>query len=323
MIPQKLRDIAANLKNGVAAPRMTVAQLVCLFNYERRGWNVISEIRDALAQCGIVTAPDFNAVGYYDQIGFTLSTAAAEQGVDPTLRISRLEHAKKSVKSFNPQDPLTKIIPEMVMHEYSQVVVMTGERDLKGVVTWESIALAGAFGKPSAIAQDVMVTPFEVSLDTPLTEAIPIVARSGYVLIRDSERKISGIVTSSDLNDILSHLSGAFLSLGEIEGYLRLIVGRRFSLEELRAVCTQEDRPISGPHDLTLGELIRLIENPEHWKKLHLLLDRVDRVEFVGYLNRARDIRNDVMHFDPDGIAPEEQTHLEKLVTLLREILVT
>ncbi len=52
----------------------------------------------------------------------------------------------------------------------------------------------------------------------------------------------------------------------------------------------------------TFGEYIRLLENGERWTKLGL---KIDRVKFTEQLRRIRDIRNDVMHFDPDGITED------------------
>ena len=57
----------------------------------------------------------------------------------------------------------------------------------------------------------------------------------------------------------------------------------------------------------SFGEYVRLLENPANWAKLKLALDRV---VFTKMLNQVRLVRNDVMHFDPDGIDAEQ---LEKL----------
>jgi len=55
--------------------------------------------------------------------------------------------------------------------------------------------------------------------------------------------------------------------------------------------------------DLTFGEYIRLLERNDSWSKLGL---RIDRKLFIGNLDKVRQIRNDVMHFDPDGIEEEK-----------------
>jgi hypothetical protein len=55
--------------------------------------------------------------------------------------------------------------------------------------------------------------------------------------------------------------------------------------------------------DLTFGEYIRLLEVPENWCRLGLNLDRPLIVE---RLSKIREIRNEVMHFHPDGISDGE-----------------
>jgi hypothetical protein len=54
---------------------------------------------------------------------------------------------------------------------------------------------------------------------------------------------------------------------------------------------------------MTFGEYRILLEDPERWSRSGLPLDRVT---VVNLLERLRRIRNDVMHFDPDGIPPED-----------------
>ena len=46
--------------------------------------------------------------------------------------------------------------------------------------------------------------------------------------------------------------------------------------------------------ELTMGELQRVIEFPEHWDTLDLVFDRV---VFINALSKARDYRNRLMHF--------------------------
>ena len=60
---------------------------------------------------------------------------------------------------------------------------------------------------------------------------------------------------------------------------------------------------VSKASDLTLGEYARLLENPVRWQRLQLQLDRA---EFLKPLQRIREIRNDVMHFDPDPLAEDD-----------------
>jgi hypothetical protein len=68
-----------------------------------------------------------------------------------------------------------------------------------------------------------------------------------------------------------------------------------------------DNRTVESVADLTFGEYVRLLEREDNWATLGLSLDRRT---FVELLHEIRKIRNDVMHFHPDGIGDED---LEKL----------
>ena len=57
------------------------------------------------------------------------------------------------------------------------------------------------------------------------------------------------------------------------------------------------------------------MENPDRWKKIKLA---IDRATFVDQLNRVRDSRNDVMHFDPDGLDDDDLTFLRDFSRFLK-----
>jgi hypothetical protein len=68
---------------------------------------------------------------------------------------------------------------------------------------------------------------------------------------------------------------------------------------------------------LTFGEYIRLLENDARWQKVHIA---VDRVTFCKQLDDVRLIRNDVMHFDPDGIPPSDLDKLRHCAHFLQRL---
>jgi hypothetical protein len=69
--------------------------------------------------------------------------------------------------------------------------------------------------------------------------------------------------------------------------------------------------------DLTLGECVRLFENPKIWGKLDLA---IDRMVLAKLLDDVRKVRNDVMHFDPDPMTPDELAILKRAVRLMQEV---
>ena len=79
----------------------------------------------------------------------------------------------------------------------------------------------------------------------------------------------------------------------------------------------EDGREIEGVTDLTFGEYVRLLENEKRWKKLRV---EIDRVEFISRLNRIRGIRNDVMHFDPDGLEEADLDILREFAQFLKRL---
>jgi hypothetical protein len=66
-----------------------------------------------------------------------------------------------------------------------------------------------------------------------------------------------------------------------------------------------------------LGQYVRLFQHPEIWAKLSL---KIDATVLITMLEEVRIIRNDVMHFDPDPMTPDELTTLKQAVRFMREL---
>ncbi len=145
------------------------------------------------------------------------------------------------------------------------------------------------------------------------------ISQHGYVLVRGEDGIIKGIVTTSDITHQFMQLAGPFLNVGEIERYLRSLVHRKFTIDEMREALpdSADGQTVSGPEDLTLGGYQRLLEREELWNRLNL---KLERKEFVKQLEWVRKVRNDIMHFNPDGIEPEDIEKLERLVTFFRDL---
>jgi hypothetical protein len=138
-------------------------------------------------------------------------------------------------------------------------------------------------------------------------------------IVRGNGNRITGIVTASDLSLQFQQLAEPFLLLGEIENHIRRILGENFSTEELASLRDPSDghRKIAGVADLSFGEYIRLLENDARWKKIKI---SIDRAVFCGQLDKVREIRNDVMHFDPDGIPPADLERLRDFAHFLQRL---
>jgi hypothetical protein len=84
--------------------------------------------------------------------------------------------------------------------------------------------------------------------------------RHDCVLVRDSSRRISGIVTTRDLSEQFGSFGEPFLLLGEIENHIRAILGS-LSKSDLSSALDPAggNREVEDAADLTFGEYLRLL----------------------------------------------------------------
>ena len=168
---------------------------------------------------------------------------------------------------------------------------------------------------------DQQIEPLTIiSADTTLLDDISEIIRHQYVLVRKKDSTISGIVTTSDLSMQLRKLSEPFLLLQEIENHVRRLISEgNFEVQELRDASDSKDktRLVNDVYNLNFGEYKRLLEREESWLKIKLPMDRP---VFIEKLENIRQIRNDVMHFDPDGIEDEDLEILRKFTVFLQKL---
>ncbi|MCY3894434.1 MAG: hypothetical protein OXF65_14210 [Acidimicrobiaceae bacterium] len=186
----------------------------------------------------------------------------------------------------------------MMLHKYSQLPVfgrgkMPRRSDLKGMVTWESIARArlGSIEEPELADALADAVPQVVGQDMELFRAIPMILDAEAVLV-EHQGKICSLITPYDLTEWLADVSEPFFALSEIEALLRCLVDR----------CTDGDTPVRSVRpddapvqidDLSMGDCIRVLEGEDTWLRLGT---HHDRATVVKALNEARKTRNRLMH---------------------------
>jgi len=343
----QLGTVAGQLKAGVQPSPVTVRTFLSWFGIQRRGYYKVQEIRTALKKANLVTAPDFESayidaamtfalppvslpgtaaplpitVGGGAGVSMGVSLAAAEgmtipamlggATADPTYRIGKLAAANNPPIGVKPGASLQEAVTLLLSHDFSQLPIMQSEHSVKGMVSWSSIGSRLALGQTGNKVDDFIETPVEISADASLFAVISTIVGKDYVLIRDAKNKVTGIVTTSDLSLQFGQLGEPFLLLGEIENHVRRLIDGKFTVDEVNAARdpADADREVNSVADLTFGEYVRLLSSSERWGKLKL---SVDRSVFVKQLDQVREIRNDVMHFDPDGVDDQD------LITLRR-----
>ena len=341
----RLTDIARSVKAGEPVPPVTVRTFLSWFwGTQRRGRWIVSYIRGRLNDAGLRTVPDFESTYLDAEIAFELATEAKgsatapaelDDGIartdhtevrtstpeftDPTYRISKLAAANRRPVSVTPDSSLTEAITLMMANDFSQLPVMVSERDVKGIVSWKSIGSRLALRQSPYRVREAMDPHAEVTSDASLFTAIPVIVENEYALVRGPDKRIVGVITTSDLSLQFQQLSEPFLLLGEIENHIRRIIGARFTPAQLAAVKDPADvaRSVESASDLTFGEYRRLLEDPTGWGILGLELDRA---VFTKLLDKVRETRNDVMHFDPDGIEDQALGVLRDFAKFLRTL---
>lgn len=329
-------------------PTATVRQLLGWFGAKRRGRVVVSDIRLALREAGLMTQPDFSAIYIDGELDFapiddgnsessdqsaTASESSDDEGEDdrpdepsigdPVLRIGMLPAANNPPVTVTRDDSVRKARTLMMSHDYSQLPATQDKRRIDGMISWRSISMATMRdGRVPSKVRECLESrpPEEIRSAEPISRAFQKIIEREAVLVRGDDGKISGIVTATDLSVMFREQTESFLQVSEIENQLRrIIMHGNFTNEELASAGDSGDsrREIQGVHDLTFGECIRLIEHKQHWERLGL---PVDRKVFVKLCDEVRNIRNDVVHFDPDGLTEVDLERLASLRRLLRQI---
>jgi CBS domain-containing protein len=332
-IPTQLQQAAEEVRQAGKTKTVRVRDLLSWFEAERRGAQVVREIRSALRKSKLVTVPDFE-VAYIDQRVRltalqpeakvaktptekpseepTTAPSAADAAVfggsvpDPAPRIGMLKAANTRPISVTRDTEVTQAVTLMCMNDFSQLPVIQGERSVDGLISWRSIGRRRiADGKTCKYVRECMEPVEIVTSDMHLFDAVKIIAQREVVLVSDSENKIGGLVTTSDISLQFGALAEPFLLLSEIENHLRRLIDGRFSLDELKAARDPNDanRKIENVANLSFGEYIRLLDKPANWDRLQYDLSRAECTKRLRDVGR---IRNDVMHFHPDGISPED-----------------
>lgn len=325
---QEFIDLVKDIKKKGKGKRMTKRDFIWLFDwYEKRTSGNVWRINEYLQREKMVVIPNYQNGWIDEEIILKEKDKAKikngetefEDKFDPINRLSVLEAAAKTPISI-PRDATLKHAYHLLWkHEFTQLPVMNGDREILGIVSWQSLAKGLIAEKDSDCVKDFMTNDFEVlDEDTPLFDAIKQVIRTGVIFVRNNEKKIKGPVTPSDLNEQFIEQIEPYILLEQIENFIRLILHDKIILEDLLKLLTitDEERVIQSISDMTFGEYLRVIENEEMWKILKLPFIKAD---FTNELDEVRKIRNGVMHFHPDKISTDDLILLRKMSKFLMD----
>lgn len=306
--------------------RISVRELLALWGATDRG-DQVSQIEADLANHGLVTSPSFKAVTLDTLVSLTtppdepeeaaldeLPDAEDEEGGDDTdvrLKVGNLSPLT-GVTSVSPNSTVEEAVTKMLLNDFSQLAVLSGPRDARGAVTWRSIAQAMQHRATTTVAGALESHVEVVPYDRDLFDVLPVLQQRGFVLVRNENREIAGIVTTADVAQRYGDMATPFFQLGELDQTLRLILSRTFDIETVQRICNKTT--ITRFDQLSVGDYQRVLENKEAWEKLGWPLDRM---AFIARLEEIRLIRNKVMHFHPDPVPEDAVDKLRMFNSLL------
>lgn len=325
--------------------RMTVRELISIWGARSRDFEVNERVDADLGNNGMTTNPDFRAVTLDDTIAIVLTTQATadeaalvaagtmsvdaivsapaevienddESAWDHGLTVGNLPSASRKVCMIAPEATFERAITLMLTNDYSQLAVMTGPRDLKGAVSWKSIAKARN-ANPNAALSAAIVKVSDVPYTTDLISLLPVIQSQEFIFVRGSDRTITGIVTLADVVEAYGQMASPFFMIGRIDQSLRRIIEAIFPMRIIAPLCDSEGlRALSTCDQLTMGDYQRILENPDYWTRLDWSLDRKT---FCARLEEIAQVRNNLMHFNSDPLPDDVISMLQNFINMLQE----
>ncbi len=298
----------------------------------RRGWRVIGKVNDLLVKYELTASPDFRSayIGGIIEIA-PIPKLGAKQSKeklhsdDPIPKLSILKAANiNNIKdepgvgliSVNRDTPLIEAITLMIKHNFSQLPILSGKKEVDGIISWRSIGIALSLEKECIKVIDCKEDVTSLSLNEPLFKAVKVILEKEVVLVYEKDKTICGIVTATDIGEHFISLSEPYLLLEQIENHIRKILADKLIPKDVTGLLDLE-KELTDLSELTFGQYVRIIENPKIFDKLKI---KVDRVILTKMLNETCTIRNEVMHFNPDPVQDFDIETLRQTLNFLNVI---
>jgi len=296
-IPPEIQAAAERLREGETLPPITVRQLLTYFGAKRRGFYVVEYIRDVLNSLKIKTDPDFQDLWIDSDIRLvpaSQSEAFAEDIAEAATEVGGRDGGADNQHATG---------------------ATTGNTD------YGSRDPTFRIGALEAANREVV----SVKPDEPLSLAITRMLAKDYsqLPVMTNSRSVKGIVSWSSIGAGISlNNKGTEVRHQMEKAYIvvRNLIEGKISVEELGSVKNPTDkaRSIDRVADLTFFEYVLIFQNPTLWERIEL--NGVNREEFVVNLEKIVEIRNEVMHINPDPIEKEDLEILQKYARFLQRL---
>ena len=230
------------------------------------------------------------------------------------LRVSEIPSATAGIVAVHPEQSLAAAQAVMSARDFSQLAVLSDERELNGAVSWRSIAQARLARAHITLADATLRAPVVYAGDE-LLKQIDVIWKADFVFVRAEDERVCGIITTADLTAAFRDLTTPFFQLGEIERRLRRCIDRAFTGEELRSATGS--RKLQSAADMVFGQYKQLLSDESRWQQMGW--GEVDCTTFIEYLEAARKVRNRVMHFGEE-LRQEDKDKLDHCLNFMRAL---
>lgn len=307
-----------------------VSKLLEVWGERFRSFQNVARIRQDLSDAGLRCEPDIEKGGRRDTVrvgllatfpSSTTGAASAPSGSpedesqpdeslrlpDAALRVKDIPSALCNVARVRPDQSLTQACTIMSARSFSQVAVMTSDRELKGAVSWRSIVQAQIrLGKTDITLAEVTIPADEVSSEAELLSQLPLICEKDFIFVRSpDDDRVCGILTAADLTGKFGDLTTPYFQLGEFERRLRRCITSAFEPSDLQTAVRRH-----SAEDMEFGQYLELFDDEDRWKQMKW---GIDRTMFIEYLDEARRLRNRVMHFGRELDSAERHRLVECL----------
>ncbi|MGW0436885.1 CBS domain-containing protein [Micromonospora sp. NPDC003197] len=320
---------------------LRIPELLAMFGARVRNYQTVPVIQEALQEVGLDTQPSFTTCGIatdilvVEQYEAPGAEGEAEDEVQPgmlpqqSFKIGDIPSARAGITSVTSNSLLSTATYLMRQKRFCQLPVIDGLAELKGVITWSSIAARYEQGQTPTLANSMVQDSIPMAeVHQELFTHLPELMHHGYLLVRDYNGIFVGIITGADITGRFHTLALPFFLVGEIEFRLRKCLGPNLTGDPVRT--------LKGPNHsgdfskLMFGDYVKLLDGhqPNGRQRLHadqnweaLGWGGVDRVQFVAHLNRVRVIRNQIAHFDEQSLSDQQVNELSEFSGLLKQLM--
>ncbi|NYH88222.1 putative transcriptional regulator [Actinopolymorpha rutila] len=327
---ESLNDARKKAEAGTPE-KLTVRDLLKFWHLEDRDRAGSAQIAADLANHSLTTVPDFRAVNLDRVVSLvTISEAESaessdgsvgsvaapdelneEDSFDIGLTLGNLLSDQRPLASVEPSASFDQAITIMLLNDYSQVAVLTSPDVLHGAVSWKSIAQAKNADPKASFSSAIIRDAKVFSYSDRLLDVLDVLQKEEFIFVRDFDGRIYGIITAADVVNKYDETATPFFLIGEVDQELRQLIQSAFDKDLVKMAYSN----FSSFDKMTMGQYQAVLNDANCWRALGWSLDRT---LFIERLNEIRNLRNTVMHFNPDPIRDVDVEKLRHFLNLIR-----